>query len=391
MEYSKIDKLNVNPSLLGFGCMRFPKKEDGTIDEVEAERMLDHAIESGVTYIDTAYPYHDGESEPFVGRVLKKYKREDFYLATKLPMFKIDSLEQAKEIFEEQMKRLDVDYVDFYLLHALNKDTWKKVIDLNIIPYCEELKKQGRIKNFGFSFHDDYEMFREIITYKQWDFCQIQYNYMDRDVQAGDRGYALAEKMGVPMIVMEPVKGGTLANLPKEAEDVFRAADPDATCASWALRWVGSRPNVKVILSGMSSPEQVEDNLRSFSPFVPLDEEEEQVVSQAAQAIRSRIKNSCTACRYCMPCPAGVDIPGNFAIWNEGSMYDIEEKARKAFREKQEAGAGAQACIKCGNCDLVCPQGIHIRKDLETLAGELGMDRVKEEAPKEVDPCLKIR
>lgn len=171
MEYSKIDKLNVDPSLLGFGCMRFPKKEDGTIDEVEAERMLDHAIESGVTYIDTAYPYHDGESEPFVGRVLKKYKREDFYLATKLPIFKIDSLEQAKEIFEEQMKRLDVDYVDFYLLHALNKDTWKKVIDLNIIPYCEELKKQGRIKNFGFSFHDDYEVFEEIINYRDWDFC----------------------------------------------------------------------------------------------------------------------------------------------------------------------------------------------------------------------------
>ena len=378
-------------SFLGFGCMRFPKTEDGRIDEAQAAKMLDTAIKVGVNYIDTAYPYHDGASEPFVGRVLSGYPRDQFFLATKLPVWKADSAQDAQELFEEQLNRLQVKYVDYYLLHALNRERWDKLVRSDIIPWAEQLKREGKIRHLGFSFHDDYEMFREIITYKQWDFCQIQYNYMDRDVQAGDRGYALAEKMGVPMIVMEPVKGGTLANLPKEAEDVFRAADPDATCASWALRWVGSRPNVKVILSGMSSPEQVEDNLRSFSPFVPLDEEEEQVVSQAAQAIRSRIKNSCTACRYCMPCPAGVDIPGNFAIWNEGSMYDIEEKARKAFREKQEAGAGAQACIKCGKCESVCPQGIHIRKDLETLAGELGMDRVKEEAPKEVDPCLKIR
>ena len=391
MEYRKFEKLGIAPSLLGFGCMRFPLNKDGSICEPEAEKMLDTAIAAGVTYIDTAYPYHNGDSEPFLGRVLKKYDRKDFFLATKLPVWNVKTLDDAKRLFQEQLDRLQVEYVDFYLLHCLDKEKWQTVLDLGLIPYFEEMKAQGKIRYFGFSFHDEYEVFETIATYRPWDFCQIQYNYMDRDVQAGDRGYALAEKMGVPMIVMEPVKGGTLANLPKEAEDVFRAADPDATCASWALRWVGSRPNVKVILSGMSSPEQVEDNLRSFSPFVPLDEEEEQVVSQAAQAIRSRIKNSCTACRYCMPCPAGVDIPGNFAIWNEGSMYDIEEKARKAFREKQEAGAGAEACIKCGKCESVCPQGIHIRKDLETLAGELGMDRVKEEAPKEVDPCLKIR
>ena len=230
MEYSKIDKLNVNPSLLGFGCMRFPKKEDGTIDEVEAERMLDHAIESGVTYIDTAYPYHDGESEPFVGRVLKKYKREDFYLATKLPMFKIDSLE-----------------------HALNKDTWKKVIDLNIIPYCEELKKQGRIKNFGFSFHDDYEVFEEIINYRDWDFCQIQLNYIDTDIQAGMKGYKLTEEKNVPLVIMEPIKGGALASLSDDIEQVFTDYNPNVSISSWALRFVASHPNVKFVLSGMST------------------------------------------------------------------------------------------------------------------------------------------
>ena len=393
MEYRemKMQAGTERPSLLGFGCMRFPKTPEGKIDENGAAELIDAAIRNGVNYLDTAYPYHEGDSEPFMGRLLKRYDRKSVYLATKLPMWLVKSLEDAKRLFEEQLERLQVDYIDFYLLHGLNRDRWDTICRLGLIDWAEALQRQGRIRYLGFSFHDNYETFETILTSRKWDFCQIQYNYMDRDVQAGDRGYALAEKMGVPMIVMEPVKGGTLANLPKEAEDVFRAADPDATCASWALRWVGSRPNVKVILSGMSSPEQVEDNLRSFSPFVPLDEEEEQVVSQAAQAIRSRIKNSCTACRYCMPCPAGVDIPGNFAIWNEGSMYDIEEKARKAFREKQEAGAGAEACIKCGKCESVCPQGIHIRKDLETLAGELGMDRVKEEAPKEVDPCLKIR
>lgn len=389
MQYRK-DKYGNDISALGYGCMRFTKKGNSAdLDKAEKEVMA--AIEAGVNYFDTAYVY--AGNEVAVGEILhRNHCREKINLATKLPHYLIKSIDSVEKMFQEELRRLQTDYIDYYLMHMLTDiPTWEKLKKLGMEEWIREKKASGQIRQIGFSYHGNSAMFCQLVDAYDWDFCQIQYNYMDRDVQAGDRGYALAEKMGVPMIVMEPVKGGTLANLPKEAEDVFRAADPDATCASWALRWVGSRPNVKVILSGMSSPEQVEDNLRSFSPFVPLDEEEEQVVSQAAQAIRSRIKNSCTACRYCMPCPAGVDIPGNFAIWNEGSMYDIEEKARKAFREKQEAGAGAQACIKCGKCESVCPQGIHIRKDLETLAGELGMDRVKEEAPKEVDPCLKIR
>lgn len=362
-------------SFLGFGCMRFPKTEDGKIDEPQAEAMIDTAIRAGVNYIDTAYPYHDGDSEPFLGRVLARYPRNSFYLATKLPIWKINSVEEAQAVFEEQLERLQVKYVDYYLFHAVSRDKWEKLLNLGIIAWAEQLKCQGKIRHLGFSFHDDYDVFREVITYRQWDFCQIQYNYMDRETQAGDRGYALAEKMGIPLVVMEPVKGGTLAELPEEADMILREADPGASPASWALRWVGSRPNVKVILSGMSSPAQVEENLKSFSPFKPLREDEEKAVEQAAQAIRKRIKNGCTACRYCMPCPAGVDIPGNFAIWNEGHMYDIEEKARKAFREKQEAGAGADRCVKCGKCEQACPQGIGIRKDLEMMAAELGEEK----------------
>lgn len=374
MEYRTIRYKNGEDrvSLLGFGCMRFPKTGEGRIDYEKARGMLEAAMKAGVNYIDTAYPYHDGESEPFVGRVLAGYPRDRYFLATKLPVWKADTGEEAQAVFEEQLSRLQVEYIDYYLLHALNRERWDKVVKSGILTWAEQLKKEGKIRRLGFSFHDDYEVFREILTYRQWDFAQIQYNYMDRDTQAGDRGYVLAEKMGIPLIAMEPVKGGTLAVLPKEAEDVFLEASPDASPASWAMRWVGTHPNIKVILSGMSTPSQVEDNLRTFSPFQPLNEEEGLVVEEASGVIRSRIKNSCTACRYCMPCPLGVDIPGNFAIWNEGSMYDREEDARKAFKSKQEEGAGADRCAKCGACEEVCPQGIHIRDDLEMLMGELG-------------------
>lgn len=361
-----------NVSLLGLGCMRFPLNEDGTIDEAQAEAMIGRALNAGINYIDTAYPYHKGESEPFLGRALKKYPRNSFYLATKLPVWLVNSVEDAERLFKEQLSRLQTKYIDYYLLHALDAGRWEKLVKEGIIEWAEAKKASGKIRHLGFSFHDTYPVFREILTYRQWDFCQIQYNYMDRNIQAGDRGYELASKMGIPVIVMEPVKGGMLSGLPEDAQAILESADPGRSPASWALRWVGSHPGVKLVLSGMSSEEQLEDNIKTFSPFVPLSREEENIIEQAAQAIRTRIKNGCTACRYCMPCPAGVDIPGNFAIWNEKAMYDVEERARKAFKEKQEAGAGADLCIQCGKCEKVCPQGIGIRKDLAALAAELG-------------------
>lgn len=363
------------PSLLGFGCMRFPVTAEGAIDEAQAEAMIDRAIKAGVNYIDTAYPYHNGDSEPFVGRVLKKYDRDSFYLATKLPIWKVESLQDAKDVFEEQLARLQVDHFDFYLLHGLGRERWDKIQRLGLIPWAEELKRQGRIRYLGFSFHDSYEVFEEILTSRKWDFCQIQYNYMDRQVQAGDKGCQLAETLGVPLVVMEPVKGGTLAALPEEIAGIFGGEPGKAgghSLASWALRWVGTHPGVKVILSGMSTPEQLEDNLRTFEHFEPLSAGEQAVIEEAAAAIRRRVNNSCTGCRYCMPCPFGVDIPRNFSIWNEFAMYGNAKRTKARYQVDLAEEARADQCKKCGKCEQVCPQAIHIREDLERAAKELG-------------------
>lgn len=371
MEYRKFEKLGIAPSLLGFGCMRFPLNKDGSICEPEAEKMLDTAIAAGVTYIDTAYPYHNGDSEPFLGRVLKKYDRKDFFLATKLPVWNVKTLDDAKQLFQEQLVRLQVEYVDFYLLHCLDKEKWQTVLDLGLIPYFEEMKAQGKIRYFGFSFHDEYEVFETIATYRPWDFCQIQYNYVDTDIQAGDRGYALTEKLNIPLVIMEPVKGGSLAQLPEDVTVPFTEARPNSSISSWALRWVASKPNVKVVLSGMSTMEQVEDNLHTFGNFEPLTEKEAAMVSQVAANIKKRTRNGCTGCAYCMPCPFGVDIPKNFRIWNDFSMYGNKEKTKQAFFQDLAPDSSADQCQKCGKCETVCPQSISIRKDLENASIEL--------------------
>lgn len=371
MEYRQFEKLGVSPSLLGFGCMRFPQNPDGSICEPEAEKMLDTAIQAGVSYIDTAYPYHNGDSEPFVGRVLKKYDRSRLFLATKLPVWNVKTLDDAKRLFQEQLDRLQTDYVDFYLLHCLDKEKWQLVLDLGLIPYFEEMKKEGKIRFFGFSFHDDFEVFKTILTYRNWDFCQIQYNYVDTDIQAGDRGYELAEELGVPLVIMEPVKGGSLAALPEEVTDPFRSYKPDASISSWALRWVASKPNVKVVLSGMSDMEQVNDNLQTFGSFQPLSLREKELVADVAAAIKKRTKNGCTGCAYCMPCPFGVNIPQNFRIWNDLSMYGNVNRTRQAYFKELEESARADQCQKCGKCEEVCPQSLSIRENLEAAAKEM--------------------
>lgn len=371
MEKRKLEGLGIETSLLGFGCMRFPVTKDGKIDEPEAEKMLDKAIASGVNYIDTAYPYHNGDSEPFVGRVLKKYDRKSLYIATKLPLWQVNQYEDIDRIFQEQLKHLQTDYIDFYLMHAVDKSRWDAMMKLGCVKRLEELKEQGKIRYLGFSFHDSYEVFEEVLNYRDWDFCQIQLNYMDAEQQAGIKGYALTESKKIPLVIMEPVKGGSLAGFKEDLEDKFHAHDPEASVASFALRWVGTLPNVKVILSGMSTMKQVEDNLETFSPFKPLSEEEQKTVAQVVEILNGRVQNGCTGCRYCMPCPAGVNIPGCFSAWNTYHMYQNYNMVKGSWENNIGEKGQAGNCIKCGKCEGECPQKLPIREHLEKVQADL--------------------
>lgn len=371
MEKREMKNLGIETSLLGFGCMRFPVNADGSINEELAEQMLDKAIAEGVNYIDTAYPYHNGDSEPFVGKVLEKYDRKSYYLATKLPVWAVHSLEDVDRIFEEQLTRLRTDYVDFYLLHAMGKDRFYQMRDMGVIEKLEGLKEAGKIKYLGFSFHDSYEAFEEMIEYRDWDFCQIQLNYMDTEEQAGLKGYQLATDKGIPLVIMEPVRGGSLAGFAEDVNARFRAMNPEASIASFALRYVGSLPGVKVILSGMSNMEQVEDNLNTFRDFVPLSAEEQQGIADIVALLRSRVQNGCTGCRYCMPCPAGVDIPGCFQSWNNYHMYQNYDVVRWNWEVNLGESKQAKNCIKCGKCEAACPQKISIREDLEKVQKDM--------------------
>lgn len=371
MEMRKMEKLGVETSLLGFGCMRFPQTPEGKIDEVLTEKMLDRAIAQGVNYIDTAYPYHDGQSEVVAGKILKKYDRNSYYLATKLPVWLVNTVEDVDKYLEEQLAKLQTDHIDFYLMHAMGRERWNKMLEIGCVKRLEELKEQGKIKYLGFSFHDKYEVFEEILNYRDWDFCQIQLNYMDAEEQAGLKGYQLAADKGIPVIVMEPVKGGSLAVFAEDITAKLKELNPEATPASFALRWVGSLPGVKVILSGMSSMEQVEDNLGTFADFKPLSEQEQSTIRQVTEILRSRVQNGCTGCRYCMPCPAGVDIPGCFAAWNTYHMYQNYHSVSWNWEMVLGDAHQPKNCVQCGKCEAQCPQKIAIREDLKKVQADL--------------------
>ncbi len=372
MEYREMMKLGVAPSLLGFGCMRFPSLKDGSIDRETSYIMLDKAIEAGVNYLDTAYPYHDGKSESFVGEYVSSRKcRNKVFLATKLPLWMIDNCETAERIFQEQLERLQTDHIDFYLLHAVNGERFDQIAEAGVIKLLEQYKQEGKIRFLGFSFHDSYEVFERVLRYRDWDFCQIQYNYMDTEIQAGTKGYRLTEELGIPLVIMEPAKGGSLTGYAEDISMMFQKAAPGRSVASWAFRWVATHPNVKVVLSGMSSLEQVEDNLKTFGTFEPLSESEQTALSDIKNIICSRVKNGCTGCRYCMPCPAGVDIPRCFRIWNDYAMYSNKEHARWGYFYQGDAKNRADQCISCGACEAVCPQRLSIRENLKQVTADM--------------------
>lgn len=378
MLYRKFGKTNEMVSTLGFGCMRLPVLEgDATkIDEVKATEMIRHAIDNGVNYVDTAYPYHGtgmtnpGESEPFVGRALKDGYREKVKLATKLPSWLINSREDMDKYLNHQLERLQTNYIDFYLVHALEINTWEKLLKLGIKEFLDSALKDGRIKYAGFSFHDKEESFPKIVDSYDWTFCQIQYNYLDENFQAGKSGLDYAASKGLGIAIMEPLRGGKLAiNLPENITEVFDNSNVDRTPAGWALSWVLNHSEVSVILSGMGQMFELEDNLKVCGEIEPnsLKEEELEVLNKVKTTFRSGIKNNCTACGYCMPCPFGVNIPRNFAFYNDYHIFGDKEKTIASYNRFVKLSEKASNCAECGKCESHCPQAISIIEDLKKV------------------------
>ena len=372
MLYRKFGQTAEKVSILGFGCMRFPTigDDDSRIDEERAAKMLRYAIDRGVNYIDTAYPYHRGMSEPFVGKVLEGGYREKVYLATKLPSWLVKSREDMDRYLDEQLERLRTDYIDFYLVHGLNRDFWESVKKNGIFDFLDSALRDGRIRYAGFSFHDDLEVFKEIVDSYPWTFCQIQFNYMDEDYQAGKEGLMYAASKNLGIVVMEPLRGGSLvSSVPPEVQEVWDSAKTVRSPAEWGFRYLWDYPEISVVLSGMSDLEQVKENVRVADDGFPnsLNEAEKAVIARAREIYESRMRVRCTGCRYCMPCPEGVNIPQNFKHLNNAAMFDDPAGARKTYRVLVPRDRWASNCTECGQCEEKCPQKIPIRKMLKEV------------------------
>ena len=365
MQYRKFGKLDWQASALGFGCMRLPTKggDGANIDEPEATRMLHYAIERGVNYLDTAYPYHGGNSERLVGRALKGGYRQKVKLATKLPCWLVKTAGDFDQRLNEQLEKLQTDHIDFYLLHGLNKDRWPQMLSLDVLTSAEKAMADGRIGHLGFSFHDKYEVFKEIIDgYDKWTLCQIQYNYMDVEEQAGTRGLNYAADKGLAVVIMEPIRGGALADhISPAVQMLWDSAPTRRTPADWALQWVWHQPEVSVVLSGMSTMEQVEQNLASAerSGVGALSAQELALVDRVREAYRGLCAVPCTACKYCLPCPNEVNIPRVFEIYNDYLMYGDAKRSRMFYGWLDEK-TRADKCLECEECLEKCPQKIEI-------------------------------
>ncbi|MBQ9980273.1 MAG: aldo/keto reductase [Oscillospiraceae bacterium] len=364
------DKYGNQISILGYGCMRFK----GSFSDTERQVMT--AVEQGVNYFDTAYVYPGNEET--LGKVLAKNNlRDKVFIATKLPHYLVRSSDKMESIFTEQLRRLQTDYVDFYLMHMLTGvDTWERLKSLGIIQWLEEKKKSGAIRQVGFSYHGNSDAFLKLIDVFDWDFCQIQYNYMDEHSQAGRRGLYYAYEKGVPVFIMEPLRGGKLVNrLPEEAKHIFEEYPVRHTPAQWALRWLWNQKEVTCVLSGMNSLEMVQDNINTActADVGEIGPAEEEMLKQVVNAINSKVKVGCTGCAYCVPCPKNVDIPGTFAAYNrrysENKFWGLVEYAMCTALRKTRTSASN--CVQCGKCESHCPQNIEIRKELKNAEKEL--------------------
>ncbi len=368
MKYRKFGKLDWEVSVLGFGAMRLPviDEDRANIDKPEAIRMIRYAIDHGVNYLDTAYPYHKGYSESLVGQALKDGYRERIKLATKLPTWLVETARDFDRYFNEQLERLQTEKIDFYLLHGLNSQRWPVVRDLGILSWAEDKMAQGKFEHLGFSFHDDYETFKEIVdAYDDWAFAQIQYNYMNVDFQAGRRGLEYAAGKGLAVVVMEPLLGGRLGKQPPApVARIWETAPQKRTSAEWALLWVWNQPEVSVTLSGMSTIEQVKENIATanHSRANNLTNDELSLIERVREAYNELSPIPCTSCGYCMPCPNGVEIPRILQMYNEAIIYDDLQTAQFRYQHpvvlKEEQRA--DQCLECDECLETCPQEIPI-------------------------------
>jgi predicted aldo/keto reductase-like oxidoreductase len=380
MLYRNLGKTNLSVSILGFGCMRLPIQNGSgsgadtfdpnkVINEEETKKMIQYAIDHGVNYFDTAYPYHSGKSEPLLGKALRG-NRDKVMIATKLPVWLVKEEKDFERFLVEQMKRLETDYLDVYLLHGLNRQVWPKMLELKVFEFLNKIRANGRVRHVGFSFHDDLKIFKEIVDSYDWGLCQIQYNFFDENYQAGKEGLTYAASKGLGIVVMEPLRGGKLTDrIPAEIKTIWESVEEKRTPAEWALRWVWNHSEVSTVLSGVSTMEQIMENIRVANEGNPhsLSEKEISIIVQVKEVYRKMLKIACTGCAYCMPCETGVDIPLNFSLYNDMFMFRNPEVNVLLYSELISPERRASACIECGKCEEQCPQHIQIQEVLKVV------------------------
>lgn len=380
MQYRKFPGMDWRPSALGFGCMRFPTADgnplSGEIDEEKAVNMVRYAIEQGVNYVDTAYAYHNGNSEIVLGKALQNGYREKIKLATKSPTWLLKQPQDFDKYLTEQLGKLRTDCIDFYLLHGLGRRNWEEVIlKLGVLERAEAALKDGRIRHLGFSFHDDYNSFKQIVDgYDKWDLCLLQYNYMDTENQAGTRGIRYAGEQRLGVVVMEPLLGGKLARPPKDIQAIFEGLSKKRSPAEWALHWVWNQPEISLVLSGMSSMEQLQENLEAAeaSGIDSLSEEDLDIIEKVRVGFEGKAAIPCTGCNYCLPCPHNVDISTILKLYNDGIIYEAMPASKATYTRFIDALERANNCVQCKLCEEKCPQKISISQWMPRVHQTLG-------------------